>query len=492
MMDAYNGDSGAHTPRILFVDDERLMHDVLERLLSRHGIQMVGCSDATLALELLEKESFDLVLTDFVMPGMDGLDLARHIQEHFSHLRVVMVTANGNVQHAVQAMKAGVVDYIPKPFSTDELIERLLKQLDPDEAQAPLTHAGLNGKTNGAAKSAQRKPRPASDSDDASEPHTRYIGEHESIENLKMLLPRVAQSQAPVFIHGESGTGKEILSRCVHEMSERADGPYVAINCANLPRELVESHLFGHRKGAFTGAIENVTGAFERAHGGTLLLDEVTEIDLQVQAKLLRVIQEQEFQKVGTTETQRIDVRIVATSNRDLRVAVQENQFREDLYHRLAVFPLHVPPLRDRLSDVPLLVEHFVEKFCVLYTVPTKSVSANLMKRLTSYSWPGNVRELENLIHRGVVLATDRDMIKFDDVMNDFFSGTSSSTGSPPPLDTNTCGEPMTIEDMEREMIMQTLAQQDYNQRATAEILGISDRTIRNKLKRYREEGYLV
>ena len=465
------------TPRLLFVDDEQMLHDVLGRLFNRHGIEITSCASAPQAIEALEESSFDLVLTDFKMPEMDGLELLAYIRQEHPHLDVIMITAHANVQHAVSAMRSGVVDYLPKPFSTEELVDRvqmhLKRSAEKDAASETAERAGTS--------SGKKKAKPAST--------TQFIGEHESIQELRALLPRVASSRAPVFVHGESGTGKEILARLIHEKSNRADAPYVTLNCANLPRELVESHLFGHRKGAFTGAVEDMTGAFERADGGTLLLDEITEVEMGVQAKLLRVLQEQEFQKVGADTTQKVDVRVVATSNRDLEQAVEENAFREDLYHRLAVFPLHVPPLRRRLSDIPLLVRHFVEKYCKLYDLPDKEVAPDLLSQFQSYDWPGNVRQLENMVHRGVVMSADRETLESGDVINDFFSnagreGRSSMQSKAAP------GEVETIEDMERRMILQALADEDANQRSAAEKLGISARTIRNKLKKYREEGY--
>ncbi len=469
-----NQSTANDAPHVLLVDDELLLHNVLERLLSRHGIKLTKCTSAVRAVEHLEEQAFDLVLTDFKMPEMDGLELLAHIRQEYPYMKVIMITAHANVQHAVRAMRGGVIDYIPKPFSTSELINRLKRHL---EAEAPAPSPAK-----------KRAPRAKKTKQEAG---ARFIGESPAIEQLKELLPRVAQSQAPVFIHGESGTGKEILSRLVHETSARAEGPYVTMNCANLPRELVESHLFGHRKGAFTGAVSDMTGAFERADGGTLLLDEVTEIEPSIQAKLLRVLQEQEFQKVGTSETQKVDVRVIATSNRNLQEAVAEKLFREDLYHRLAVFPLHVPPLRNRLADVPLLAGHFVKKYCALYDLPEKRIAPELMQRFRSYNWPGNVRQLENMVHRGVVLAADREVVASSDVVNDFFSATDASAQADAKAAVAN-GKVSTIEEMERYMILNALAEEGINQKDAAERLGISARTIRNKLKQYREEGYWV
>jgi DNA-binding NtrC family response regulator len=480
-------------PKILFVDDEQLLHSLFDRLLSRHGMHVTNCLNATQAIEELSKGEFDLVVTDFMMPDVDGLQLLAHIRQEHPTTKVIMITAHANVQHAVRSMQNGAIDYIPKPFSTTELVERVQACLSRESPSAPSAPVSQNGE----AKAAPKKRA----SNKSKKGVVDYVGEHDSIRRLKSLLPRVSQNRAPVFIQGESGTGKEILARLIHHSSDRADGPYITLNCANLPRELVESHLFGHRKGAFTGAIEDMTGAFERADGGTLLLDEITEVDLPIQAKLLRVLQEQEIQKVGESTTKKVDVRVIATSNRNLKDAIEEGIFREDLYHRLSVFPLTVPPLRDRRSDVPKLAAHFVEKYCTLYALPEKSMAHELIERFLQHPWPGNVRQLENMVQRGVLLSAERDEIELSDVLNDFFSDaelelagggegelmvSSGSTSSRSSL-----GGVATIEDMERHMIMQALEESGNNQQRAAERLGVSARTIRNKLKKYREEGLI-
>ena len=460
-------DQQAH---ILFVDDEQMLHALFQRLFSRHGLTVTCCSNGVQAVEKLKEESFDLVVTDFMMPDMDGTQLLSHIRQEYPHLKVIMITAHANVQQAVRVMKNGAIDYIPKPFSTTELLERVQKCLDEPVAQP------------------EPKPTPKRQKKNASLDAGEYIGEHASLQELRNLLPLLSANSAPVFIQGESGTGKEVLSRQIHQMSDRSGGPFVAINCANLPRELVESHLFGHRKGAFTGAIEDMTGAFERADGGTLLLDEITEVEMGVQAKLLRVLQEREFQKVGSPTPQKVDVRIIATSNRNLGTAIAEGLFREDLYHRLCVFPLTLPPLRERVSDVPLLADHFIDKYCALYGLPPKTISPDLLRQFQIHPWPGNVRQLENMVQRGVLISADRETIRSEDVVNDFFA--DADLQMQPRANEGTL-KAQTIEDMERHMILQALDDTGNNQQLAADRLGISARTIRNKLRRYREEGIL-
>jgi len=454
-------------PELLFVDDERLLHNVFTRLFTRHGMRVTTCLNAVQALDLLKHHRFDLVVTDFMMPDMDGLELLAHIREAYPQTRVIMITAHGSLQHAVRTMKSGAIDYIPKPFSTTELLERVRACL-----QAPTPEAAPS-------TAAPRTPRP------------EYIGQHPSIEKLKAMLPRLAANDAPVFIQGESGTGKEILARLIHQMSPRAGGPFVAINCANLPHELVESHLFGHRKGAFTGAVDDMTGAFEQAQGGTLLLDEITEIALSVQAKLLRVLQEREYTKLGSATAQRADVRVIATSNRNLGEALSGGVFREDLYHRLSVFPLWVPPLRDRRSDIGVLARYFVGKYERLYGLPEKVLSGELLGYFEGHAWSGNVRSLENLVQRGVLLSADRPVIELYDVLNGFFSDAEPLT-SDRISDVTLPASVQTIEDMERIMILRALAESNNNQQEASEKLGISSRTIRNKLRKYREEGLIT
>jgi len=458
------------TQRILFVDDEQMLHNLFQRLFSRHGINVTSCSSAEQAIEELRGQTFDLVVTDFMMPDMDGFALLGHIRKNYPGTRVIMITAHANVQHAVRMMQHGAIDYIPKPFSTAELVERVQASLARDPGQV----------TTSGRESSEAMVREASD--------VQFIGEAPSIKRLMDVLPRMSNNTAPVFIQGESGTGKEILARLIHEMSNRTGRPYLTINCANLPRELVESHLFGHRKGAFTGAIDNMTGAFETADGGTLLLDEITEIDLAVQAKLLRVLQEQEFQKIGSNDVKKVNVRVIATSNRNLADTIRTGAFREDLYHRLAVFPLTVPPLREHMPDVRLLAEHFVEKYCSLYELDEKTLSDKLIERFETYDWPGNVRELENMVQRGVLLSAERNSIKTSDVYDDFFTDAGSVITS----DNGAADAKLsTIEDMERYMILQALTDSNNNQQAAAKKLGISARTIRNKLRKYREEGHI-
>lgn len=458
-------------PRVLLADDELPLRTVVSRVLTRRGFAVESVGDAIEAVERLREQEFDLLITDYQMPNMDGFELLAHVRENYPDMPAVMLTGHASVQHAVMAMGNGAVDYLPKPFAVDALADRVREQIDARLAARRQPAPASKPKASGASKKKQGP---------------RFVGEHPSIVRLRELAETVARSQAPVFIHGESGTGKEVLSRYLHEQSGRS-GPFVAINCANLPRELVESALFGHRKGSFTGAIDHHVGVFEEADGGTLLLDEVTEVEPAVQAKLLRVLQEGEVQAVGTPKPKRVDVRVVATTNRNVAEAIETGRFRDDLYHRLAVFPVTIPPLRDRGDDVLLLALRFVEKYCELYGFGTKTLSDALQARLQDSDWPGNVRQLENLIHRGVVLSAERTEIDVSDVDHALLADATTAPGGLAPRPRAV----VTLDEMEREMILQALEESGGNQVQAAERLGISDRTIRNKLKRYREEGFL-
>ncbi|MDI6403138.1 sigma-54 dependent transcriptional regulator, partial [Balneolaceae bacterium ANBcel3] len=307
----------------------------------------------------------------------------------------------------------------------------------------------------------------------------KMVGSHEHIRRLLNLLPRIARNNAPILIQGESGTGKEVYAHLVHHESDRADGPYLKINCANLPSELVESTLFGHVKGAFTGAISDRKGAFDEADGGTLLLDEITEIDITVQAKLLRVLQEKEFQRVGSQKPIKVDVRVIATTNRNMTEAISENIFREDLFYRLNVFPITIPPLRERKEDIPLLAQYFIDKYTQQYNFGEKHLSKELSQHLMQLEWKGNVRELDNKIHRGVILAQDDQEITIEHIDDHMFTEVDEELKSEVLSDVPL----IPIEEMELQMIKKALEKTQGNQKKAAKLLGISDRTIRNKLK---------
>ena len=372
--------------RILVVDDDRSVRSALRLNLGRNGYAVTVASDGASALAAMEARDFDLVLTDVKMPGMSGHELLAAVQERAPDLPVVMMTGHGAVEDAVTAMRAGAADYIIKPVSRDELLVVLQRAqrshaLEVENAQLRAELAGRPG-------------------------FEGVIGQTPAMQTVFTLIDAVASSDALVLLTGPTGTGKELLARALHTRSHRADKPFVAVNCAALPEGLLESELFGHEKGAFTGAIRQHLGKFEQANGGTLLLDEIGEIPHSTQVRLLRVLESAELQRVGGRETLAVDVRVVAATNRDLRKEVAEGRFREDLYYRLNVFHIPVPPLRERRDDIPLLAEHFLAKFATRHRRSIRQISAESLAVLSRHDWPGNVRELEHVIERATILCS--------------------------------------------------------------------------------------
>ncbi len=446
------------TKKILVVDDESLMREFLQETLSRAAYEVDVSPNGEKALQRLGENNYRLVLSDLKMPGVSGLDLLKKVQKEWPDTRFVIMTAYGTVESAVEAMKLGAFDYILKPFSADE-IELLVKKVF-DYQDLILENRRLH--TELEEKYGYRS----------------IIGETTQLKDIFDMVESVADSRATVLITGASGTGKELVARAIHYSSARKDGPFIKTNCAALPQELMESELFGHEKGAFTGAIRKYHGRFERAHGGTLLLDEISEMSPALQSKLLRVLQERELEPVGSTETIKVDVRIIATTNRDLHKEMEEGRFREDLFYRLNVITIALPLLKDRKEDIPLLVQHFIEKYNSENGKAIEGYADTVLERWMSYDWPGNVRELENHIERAIVVCKNK-VLNLSDL---------PQVGTPGRVnggDGNLLPSGMTLQDMERHMIMQTLEEKKGNRTATASVLGISVRTLRNKLSEY-------
>jgi DNA-binding NtrC family response regulator len=448
--------------RILVVDDEEQMRDLLAKVLERKGYQVAVCGDGTEAIAFLEKEPADLVVTDVRMPGLTGMEALRAIKELNPEIVVIIMTAFGSIDQAVQAVKEGAYDYINKPFKIDEMLLTIDKALE----ERSLRHE----------VSSLRQ-----------ELRTRYhfenlIGKSRPMQEIFGLIEQVAGSRSTVMIYGKSGTGKELVAKAVHYNSPRSAKTFVAVNCAAIPAELLESELFGHEKGAFTGAIATKVGKFELATGGTLFLDEIGHMRLDLQAKILRALQEREIERVGGTRTIKIDVRVLAATNRDLKKAIEEGTFREDLYYRLNVVPITLPPLRQRREDIPLLVEHFIGKYNREFARTVKGFSAGATAALYQYDWPGNVRELENVIERAVALAQ---------------SGTISLRELP--LEISILGGDV-IEDIqkagltlrearshfERQYILNILEKVQWNQTEASRVLGLHRNTLAWKLQRLR------
>ncbi len=437
--------------RILIADDEAGIREFLRDALTGDGHEVVEAADGEQAAALLDRRGFDLLITDLRMPGRTGMDLVRKVRAEQPETQVIVLTAHATVDSAVEAMRLGAFDYVRKPIG------------GPDElcvlAGRALERRGLLDTADRAERSQGIDP-PLSHGDPAMQPVVEAIS-------------RVARTTATVLLLGESGTGKEVAARTIHRLSERRNCPFMAVNCAALSETLLESELFGHEKGAFTGAGERRRGRIELAHGGTFFLDEVGEAKPDLQAKLLRVIQERKFERVGGTRTIEVDVRWVAATNRDLRAMIAEGKFREDLYHRIAVFPIRLPPLRERPGDILPIARLLLEGICADLKRRPLGIAPDAERKLVGFSWPGNVRELANSLERAAIMANG-DSIRGDDLWLDV--GAAPPPGAPAPI--------KPLAELEREAIVRTLQSVDGNRRKAAELLGIGERTLYDKLKR--------
>ncbi len=421
---------------ILVVDDDDQMRAALKEAVVRMGYNAVLAEDPEDALRALKGVSVSMIVTDMKMPKMDGLEFIKAVRERIGNLPVLVITGHATVENAVEVMKEGVCDYLMKPFSFDSLTSTI------ESIMSRSTHKGKE-----------------------------ILTENEKMEKLIQLAGSVATSDMTVLITGESGTGKELLARYIQKSSRRREKPFVAVNCAAIPDNLLESELFGFEKGSFTGANEKKSGKFEHANGGTILLDEIGEMSSTLQAKLLRVLQEKEIDRIGGKHPIPVDVRVIATTNRDLQEEIEDGNFREDLYFRLSVFPLQLPPLRERPEDIKYISEHYVKKFSLELNKSVTGFTEDAIDFLTTRKWKGNIRELENAVNRAVLIASS-DFIGVDDFMLEGDSAQSPvSNGS--------------IKDMEMDMIMKTLEDTNGNKTKAAKLLGVSVRTIRNKINGY-------
>jgi len=487
---------------ILVVDDKEMLRDSVGVTLQRAGFTVIGASDGQSALDLAAKRRPDAIVTDLRMPGLTGIELIERVRQIDEDLPIVLMTAFGTIDTAVQAMKLGAFDYITKPFEGDELLIAVKRALE---------HRRLR-RENAVLRLAAQEPAPANGAAPAGPRGIdRIIGASAPMRDLKERLPDLAASQGTVLITGESGTGKEVVARAVHELSARAAEPFLAVNCAAMSESLMESELFGHERGAFTGADRLRQGRFELSHGGTLLLDEVSEVKPHIQAKLLRVLQERSFERVGSSTTISVDVRVIATTNRHLPSEAARGDFRQDLFYRLNVLPVSLPPLRERIEDVALLAPHFVNAVCAREGRPTKRLSAGALDLLTGYTWPGNVRELQNLCERAVVLC-QKDEIPADLIRGwlglamplaarphapastPVSAGTNGASHAPAPLPGGPkwIREPRPLSDIEREVIVETLQRFDGHRLKTAKALGIGVRTLGLKLKKWKEQNLVA
>lgn len=453
------------TRTILVVDDEPSMRTALSETVRRLGYEVRGAVDGLDALDQIGHLRPWLVLTDLKMPRLNGIDLVKEIKRKAPHTLLVLMTAYGTVETAVEAMKHGANDYILKPFSTD-LLERVLANL-----------RIISSTQSESASPTSMESRP-------------LLTQDPGMIRLLSTLEGVAASQATVLISGESGTGKELLAKFIHSRSPRAHRPFVAVNCAALPDNLLESELFGYERGAFTGALHKKLGKFEMAHTGTLLLDEISEMTLGLQAKLLRVLQEREVDRIGGRDPVPVNIRVIATTNRSLYHEVAQGRFREDLFYRLNVFPVSVPPLRERSADVALLARHFLKAAATRNGMSVPTLSDRAIGDLHSRPWKGNVRELENVMERALLVA-GTDVICPEHLL----SGDGSAimiANQPSPLPVEPSSAHGSLWEMERDLIFKTLSRVKDNRTHAAKELGISIRTLRNKLREYRELGYEI
>ncbi len=454
-------------PKILVIDDEPTISGMLSEALGRRNYRVTVADNGKSALDSIRKNQFDLVITDVYLPDLNGIEVLKMVKQADPQTGVIVITAHSSVESAVEAMKVGAYDYMTKGFSLDEIemtvakffkYQRLVKENELLRSELAARYGIKN-----------------------------IIGNSSAMQSVFETVEMVAPTTATVLIQGASGTGKELIAKAIHHLSPRREQPFIKTNCAAIPEGLVESELFGHERGAFTGAVRSTKGRFELADGGTLLLDEISEIRPSLQAKLLRVLQEKEFERVGNPETMQVNVRVIATTNRDLKEEVEKGTFREDLFYRLNVVPIHLPQLKERREDIPLLVDHFVEQYARENGRRISGIHEDALRDMIQYDWPGNVRELENTIERAVVVCSEKQIQS-----KHFFFDTSKTTAADKPALQMPSG--MSLREMEKELILKTLKEQKGNRTRASEKLGISVRTLRNKLQEYREdpsgEGY--
>ena len=462
---------------ILVVDDEPLVRNLLADFFGSHGYEIVGAGDGQAGIDLLKQRKFDLFFVDLTMPGMGGIDVLREVKALDIRIPSIVITGFGSIPSAVEAVRLGAYDYITKPFNLDDLMITVNRVFDLMKLQKENTvlKKQIKEKYN----------------------FKKLIGNSRQMQDLHRFIGKITDTDATVLITGESGTGKELVAKTIHFNSSRMGEPFVPLNCGAIPRDLIESELFGHEKGAFTGAINSRVGRFELANGGTIFLDEIGELPFPLQVKLLRVIQEREFERVGGTRTIKVDVRILAATNRDLEKAVAEHTFREDLFYRLNVIPVHIPPLRERDDDVLLLVSHFIEEFCRRKRKPLVKVSREAGDILRNYGWPGNVREVMNVVERMIIL-NESGEIGVEDLPQRIMESRGNgaklhpvSAVAPPadvpvPAQWTEAGVDLNgiLEEMEKKLIVQALSKSGGVKNKAATLLGLNRTTFLEKVKK--------
>jgi len=449
--------------KILVVDDEPNLLTLLDDTFTEEGYEVITSSSSREAIAIVKDTVFDLLIVDLAMPEINGIALMERFHRWYPHLPVIIITGHGTIPLAVEAIQKGAYDFITKPFDLDVICTTVKRALEYGELHQELTRL--------------RK-----------EVQNRYsfsniIAKSKCMQTIFRLIDQVADSMATILIQGESGTGKELIARAIHYQSSRKNQPFLAVDCSAIPESLLESELFGFARGAFTDAVVARQGLFQEASGGTLFLDEVGDISLTTQSKLLRVIQEREVRPLGSNRTCKVDVRIITATNKDLRELIKKGAFREDLYFRIAIIPIHLPPLRERKEDIPLLAAHFIEKYSKINKKPAKGITREAMLALTRHNWPGNVRELENTIERALLICGDGQIdlphlfLDQHPLGNDLFDNSSPSD------ENNTLTR--TLEKAEKEFILQTLNMVDFNCTRAAKVMGISRRTLYDKIEKY-------
>ena len=444
--------------RVLLVDDEINMAKTQAKILQRKGYVVETASNGRDALRVLGETPFDVVITDLKMPTMDGMQLLREMNVKERGCAVIVLTGHGTIESAVEAMQRGAADYLTKPCNPEELLLKVDKLLETKRLREEVEQL-------------RREMR-------AFKKFGELIGQSPGMRNIYRLIAAVSENKSTVLVTGESGTGKELVARTIHRQAPWADRPFVAINCGAMSETLLDSQLFGHRRGAFTGAIADHNGVFQTANGGTLFLDEISEIPLSLQVKFLRAIQEKEVTPLGSSRPVKVDVRIIAASNRDLEDAVRRGTFRDDLFYRLNVVPIHLPPLRERREDIPLLIEHFVSTFSTEYKVEPKKIAPEAMEKLNAYPWPGNIRELQNMIERMFALSRSSEITLAD--LPGLIAGFEEK-----PLQFHDRAELPTLEEMERSLIVAALQKSQGNKNEAARVLAIDRQRLYRKIEKY-------
>lgn len=453
------------TCSVLIVDDSPVTLETISASLEMEGYRVDCAASGQEAFAKSRQRNYDVVITDLVMPEIDGMQVLAHFAQHYPETIVIVLTGHGTVATAVEAMKMGAFDYLTKPAKTEEICIVLRK------AQEMMALRAENQLLRSQLQEFYR--------------FDRILGQSKPMQTIFKIIQRVAKTDSTVLILGESGTGKELIAHAIHFNSERQNKPFIPINCGAIPEELMESELFGHEKGSFTGAIKERRGRFELAHGGTVFLDEIGEMSPKLQVKLLRFLQERKFERVGSSRTIEVDVRVIAATNRDLEQEVANGKFREDLFYRLNVIPIRVPPLRERVGDVPLLVHHFLRDQCQKKEVPLKSISKPAMEAMERYEWPGNVRELENVIERLVIL-TEEDEIQLSDLPSRMRQKLAAPAATAPVIEIGEDGIDLKkiLDDLEDRLIREALRKASGVKNKAASLLGLNRTTLIEKMKK--------